>query len=78
MEHMPIFTGLQDNEVCTVSCKDNNVSCLLDPSMDPLIFPVQEEKCLGILNVVTAQVKSFVNVVQGTQELARSLARHMR
>ena len=47
MANIAIFTGLQYNEVCTVACRDNNVGCLLDPVMDTLIFPVQEEKCLG-------------------------------
>ena len=51
MVNIPIFTGLQDNELCTVVCRDNNVGCLLDPAMDPLIFPVQEEKCFGIFQV---------------------------
>lgn len=45
--NISMFTDLQDTEVRTVLCRDNSIHCLSDPAMDLLIFPVQEEKCLG-------------------------------
>jgi len=60
MANIPIFTGLQDNELCIVACRGNNVICLLEPVKDPLIFPVQEKSALGFFKVVMAQAVSFV------------------